>query len=195
MAKRITNKKELIQKRNAIINNIKNAYEKVRKTNPELPGFYNTKAYKDLDKKRQRSFKRYDKRDEINEKRRENNNVKKIIPNKFDVVTDVSVYEAYNGKGRIFEDSLIQKHKANFLFEGAVKYKKSIRYFDNYSNFRIETNKIIAIIYAIVVKKGSDELFKWFVTRAYSVTDKAVLISYNFYRIKDESDTEENESE
>lgn len=193
MAK-ITTKKSLIKKWNDKIGVVKKAYEAVRKSNPDLPGFYNSTGYKDLKKRRKRAVKRWDNRVEINEKRRDIRGVtiKLKDPSAKHFSSDVSVYESFSGVGRIFEDALIQKHNDAYLFSGIVRFKGNLFKFENYSLFRILVNEIISQLHD--PKNPSPELFKWRVLREYSVFEntKSITVSYNFYYINGEENGEEN---
>lgn len=187
---RIKTKKQLIGKWNANIKQVKEAYDTVRKSNPDLPGFYYSSGYKDLKRRRRRAEKRWDNRQTTKEQRRIAKEIKKEKRGEgFNEVSDVSLYEAYAGKGRIFEETLIQKHKDGLIFEGRVLFKKKYQYFADYSKFRIETNAIIAKLFD---REGDIYApFIWRVRREYSVKEKTVLMSYEFYRPNnDESEIE-----
>lgn len=180
---KISTKKGLEKKWNSKIKAIKDIYDTVKKKNNDLPGFYNSPGYKDLKKRRQRALKRWDNRDVINERKRINNKIKSTD---FEFNSDVSVYEAFSGVGRIFEDSLIQKHKDGFVFSGKISFKSKVVYFDNYSDFRIGVNNIIKQLYSI--KDDSSELFTWRVYRQYSIIEKTILVVYTFYQINEIGD-------
>ena len=157
MAKRYQNKKQVTEKWNTKIQSVKYVYDQNKLKSD--PAFYNSKAYKDLKRRRGRAIYRYEHREEINTRRKENEKIKKETPREFDRVNDTSVYEAYNGAGRIYEDALIQKQKDGLGFKGSVEYKNKTRYFSNYADFRRETNRVISEIYKLIVVAGSDELF------------------------------------
>lgn len=182
---KITTKRQLETKWNGKIKRLKKIYNDVRKDNPNLPKFEDSPGGIDVVKKKERALARWPKRKEINKQRRERYAVRKEIE-KTDLENfgdEMTVFEAFSGRGRIFEDAVIRANKGK-AFIGLVEItyfgaSAAIKYtFINYAGFRIFINDFLKKMYE---KKGDRyAAFRWIVKRLFNITDKMLTIKYIF---------------
>jgi len=155
--------------------------DKIREARAENPkGFYKSETYLSLKKRKERAIYRYglkkikDKIDKAPER---------------ELIFSGTVYEAYTGGLRLQEAVLYEENKTlNFygeisfttesLFSGT---KVSVRYFDNYSLFRMYINQIIRLMF----KKNKKDFYRAFETtvKVYFAADKKTFfLTYEFYQ-------------
>ena len=177
-------KAQLEKKWQGKIDLARNAYNSVRKKNPDLPGFYNSVGYKDFDKRRKRAFARFKNRDIINERKRISYSIRKKIENELgdeELIDFVSVFQAFSGAGRIVEETIVQ-NSVGKDFEGVIKinendYIAEGNYaFSDYALFKIKVNKILSVLY----KLGSDTVFSWTIQRFFKEEDSKLTVKYVF---------------
>lgn len=182
-------------------NEAKILYNKAREKDKSLPGFYRSDLYKNIKQRQDKSLKRFEKRDQINERKRELYSTKKQIENvrkengliKYD---NVSVFKAFSGDGRVFEDSVLKANEGK-KFVGSIEKNGRIRYFDNYSDFKINVNSFLSKMYKKDKNGDNYEAFNWNIERNYKLQNETLFISYEFtktnFTIEDESNDENDE--
>jgi len=162
----------------------RNAYNSVRKKNPDLPGFYNSVGYKDFDKRRKRAFARFKNRDIINERKRISYSIRKKIENELgdeELIDFISVFQAFSSTGRIVEETIVQ-NSVGKDFEGVIKINendyiaKGNYAFSDYASFKIKVNQILSVLY----KLGSDTVFSWTIQRFFKEEDSKLTVKYVF---------------
>lgn len=154
--------------------------EKIREARAENPkGFYKSQTYISLIKRKKRAIYRYwlrklkDKIDKGPERK---------------LVFSGTVYEAYTGGLRLQEALLYEENKTlNFYGEISFKTeglfgggKLSVRYFHDYSLFRLYINQIIRLMF----KKNKKDFYRAFETnvKVYFAADKKTFfLTYKFY--------------
>lgn len=180
-------KSDISQKWGNRIKSAKSIYDRARKNNKSLSGFYRSDIYKDLKSRKTRALKRYDNRKAINERQREYRKEKKEVEKAeseqgVKKLKTVSVFEAFSGTGRIFEQAIIKANEGK-EFIGHVKIinegKEKNKYFSDFSNFKIYVNKFLKKMY----EKGKDgedeyEAFIWKISRFYKVEETKLFVKY-----------------
>lgn len=186
MAKK-QSKKKLVQKWNEKISNSEKLYKEVRKENKSLPGWEKSDIYKAFRKKKQRALKRYERADEINYRKRELYRAKKEAENvrdEFTEISEVSVFEAYTGNGREFEDNIrkiVRERNSSFYGEIFIDNKKDSSFADiNRYSFRI--NAILRKIFDSHNEKKSLSALSWRVKRSYfyDVANNHMFVTHEF---------------
>lgn len=197
MAK-IKTKKQLRQKWASEKRRIKAIYNEAKKHQKGLPKFEETDGYKYIKNKERRSLKRWDNRKQINQKRRERYAVKKEIEktNLNEYGDAMTVFEAFSGKGRVFEDAILKANDGK-KFTGLIevnyyKSKNPVTYtFTNYAAFRIWINNFLSKLYS---KEGDVyAAFRWTIYRFYFNDETTLTIKYVFTENEQSPNLPENE--
>ncbi len=199
MAK-IKTKKQLRQKWAAETRRIKEIYNQAKKHQKGLPRFEETDGYRYVKNKEKRSLKRWDNRKETNQKRREKYAVKKEIEktNLNEYGDTMTVFEAFSGKGRVFEDAILKANEGK-KFTGLIEVnyygsKRHIAYtFTNYADFRIWINNFLSKLY----NKDGDvyAAFRWTIDRFYFNDETTLTIKYIFTENEQSPMLPDNEEE
>ena len=188
MAK-VTNKKSLLKKWNEKISKSERIYKDLRKKDKSLPGWEKSDIYKEFKKRKKRSLMRYERRDEINERRREVYKLRKEgekLKDEFSEVSESSVFEAYTGDGRAFENTMreiVKDKKSTFFGEIFIDTKRDSSFAEiNRYSFRVNS-----ILRKIFNKKGkaadSYAPMQWMVKRSYfyDVEINHLFVSHEFF--------------
>lgn len=181
---KVKNKKQLKSVWSKKIYSVRHVYNIAKKHQKDLPKFTETAGYKDLKKREKRALKRWDNRKQINRKQREYRyKIKQLENSDLKTISDeMSVFESFSGKGRIFEDAIIQKNKGRD-FAGSIitiDYDgyETINNFTQYATFRRAINKILSSLYN--KKEDVYGAFRWSIERKFQSSEKTLLLKYIF---------------
>ena len=187
MAKKLS-KLKIVKKWNEKLSDSEKIYKKIRKENKELPGWEKSEIYKEILKRKKRALNRSKNADEINKRQRDLYKAKKEIEKLRDKLTEVStvsVFEAYSGNGRIFENNirqLVKDKRASFFGEIFIDDKKDSS-FTNVERYSFRINQILHKIYTDKDNGKSLSALSWNVTRKYfyGAEKNALYVSHEFF--------------
>lgn len=186
---KIRNKKSLVKKWNEKISKSEKIYKELRKKDKSLPGWEKSDIFKTFTKRKKRSIKRFENRDEINERRREVYRLRKEsekLKDEFSEVSESTVFEAYTGEGRLFENlirQIVKDRKATFYGEIFIDEKRD----SSFTNIERYSFRINSILRKIFNKKGKTKdnyaPMQWFVKRSYfyDVEINHLFVSHEFF--------------
>lgn len=192
---KIKTKKQLTKKWNTRIKEIKRIYNEAKKHQKRLPKFEETAGFKDMEKRKKRSLKRWGNRKEINARNREKYAVRKEVEQKplDNFMDEMTVFEAFSGRGRIFEAAIIKANEGK-EFSGIVEvwhYKSEkpiVHTFLEYGGFRRFINALLRELYN---KEGDVyAAFRWTIERYFLVEENRLTVKYIFKEVNDAPNNE-----
>lgn len=181
--------KKFLQRYKQQENQLKELFKIAKKSGQKLTDIKKTKQWKDIQRRKKNAEYYYKNRKKILKERRDKRAAEKSVNkiqsgNKFKNFGSQTVFEAYSGKGRIFEAGLLSKY-SKYKFAGTIEIlpsednEKTYSYSD-YEKFRRKISKILSKLYN---KEGSIyEAFFWEVDRSYFVDEKrkTLFLFYTF---------------
>lgn len=176
----------------------KQIYDKVKSQNPEIPGFYNSDIYKEIKRREKKAVYYYENKERINKERRDKYAAKKEFEeiqedNGIIYSDEVTVFEAYSGSGRVFENEFRELVKSkNSTFYGEVIYDGKKHTFIDIRKYGIFIHRILKELYS--GKSGNEAqkdqylVFNYMVNRSYAYNK-----DQNKFFVLHEFSDEENE--
>ncbi len=197
MAKK-QSKVQIIRKWNEKISRSKEIFKAAYKEQGKKPPkFEDSEMYENINKRKLKALKRFKNRDKINAENRKKYKLRKEAnegKDDFSHTSEVSVFEAYSGRGRKFENSirdLVKERKSDFYGEIYVRHSLQasdtiIGTYVDVSKYSMKINQMLRKFYETKNSDGKYIAFSWRVLRSYffDVEKNTLYVSHIFIEPK-----------